>query len=43
VLLDGLVVEVELLGDLAVGEQVRRLARDQSQQPFGFVGAAKVG
>ena len=43
VLLDGLVVELELLGDLAIGEEVRRLARDEPQQPVGLVGAAKVG
>jgi hypothetical protein len=43
VLLDGLVVELELLGDLAVREEVRRLARDEPQQPVGLVGAAKVG
>jgi hypothetical protein len=43
VLLDGLVVELELLGDLAVREEARRLARDEPQQPVGLVGAAKVG
>ena len=43
VLLDGLVVELELLGDLAVGEEVRRLACDQPQQPVDLVDAAKVG
>jgi hypothetical protein len=43
VLFDGLVVDLELLGDLAVREQVGRLTGNQPQQPVRFVGAAQVG
>ena len=43
VLFDGLVVEFELLGDLAIGEQVGRLACQQSQQSVGLVCATQVG